>query len=61
MVSYRNFSGGELLQQEPDASLPSGGLRTTFEAEVMAWVNFSSLFDGGEKTLCIPTIFILYW
>lgn len=56
-----NFSGSMLVQQEPDASsLPSGGLRNTFEARgYTAWDPSSPAFivDG---TLCIPTIFVSY-
>ncbi len=59
--SIEQFDGGKLVQQEPDASsLPSGGLRNTFEARgYSAWDPSSPAFilDG---TLCIPTIFIAY-
>ena len=63
--AIENFSGGELVQQEPDASsFPSGGLRTTFEARgYTAWDPTSPAFlmeIGEGKTLCIPTIFITY-
>jgi glutamine synthetase len=56
------FSGRELIQGEPDASsLPSGGLRTTFEARgYTAWDPTSPAFlvDGpGGATLCIPTAY----
>jgi glutamine synthetase len=56
------FSGQELIQGEPDASsLPSGGLRTTFEARgYTAWDPTSPAFliDGpGGATLCIPTAY----
>lgn len=59
------FSGESLVQQEPDASsLPSGGLRTTFEARgYTAWDPSSPAFImeiGDGKTLCIPTIFVSY-
>ncbi len=59
------FTSSELTQQEPDASsLPSGGLRTTFEARgYTAWDPTSPCFImdiGGGKTLCIPTVFISY-
>ncbi len=56
------FSGQELIQGEPDASsLPSGGLRTTFEARgYTAWDPTSPAFiiEGpGGATLCIPTAY----
>lgn len=59
------FSGGALVQQEPDASsFPSGGIRVTFEARgYSAWDITSPAFImtvGNGKTLCIPTIFISY-
>lgn len=59
------FSGGQLIQGEPDASsFPSGGVRSTFEARgYTAWDPTSPLFivDGKfGKTLCIPSIFFGY-
>ncbi len=56
------FSGRELILGEPDASsLPSGGLRTTFEARgYTAWDPTSPAFiiEGpGGATLCIPTAY----
>lgn len=59
------FKGSELAQQEPDASsFPSGGLRTTFEARgYTAWDPSSPAFIldiEGNKTMCIPTIFVSY-
>lgn len=56
------FTGKELIQGEPDASsLPSGGLRTTFEARgYTAWDPTSPAFiiEGpGGGTLCIPTAY----
>ncbi len=56
------FGGKQLLQGEPDASsLPSGGLRSTFEARgYTAWDPTSPIFiwkTGGGATLCIPSIF----
>ncbi len=59
------FSGKALIQQEPDASsLPSGGLRNTFEARgYTAWDPSSPAFlikTPAGLTLCIPTIFIAY-
>ncbi len=52
------FSGKELIQGEPDASsLPSGGLRATFEARgYTAWDPNSFAFIK-EGVLCIPTAF----
>ncbi len=59
------FSGQELIRGEPDASsLPSGGLRATFEARgYTGWDPTSPAFiketeNGG--TLCIPTVFYGY-
>ncbi len=56
-----DFSGKELVRGEPDASsLPSGGLRATFEARgYTAWdpTSFAFIKDG---TLCIPTAFCSY-
>ncbi|TVQ07690.1 MAG: glutamine synthetase type III [Bacteroidetes bacterium] len=59
--SVEQFNGGNLVQQEPDASsLPSGGLRNTFEARgYSAWDPSSPAFIM-DKTLCIPTIFVAY-
>jgi glutamine synthetase len=59
------FSGGQLIQGEPDASsFPSGGLRATFEARgYTAWDPASPAFimEGPlGKTLCIPTAFVGY-
>jgi glutamine synthetase len=59
------FSGGALIQQEPDASsFPNGGIRQTFEARgYTAWDPTSPAFimqSGGGYTLCIPTIFVSY-
>lgn len=58
---FENFDGSNLTQQEPDASsLPSGGIRNTFEARgYTAWDPSSPAFIVN-KTLCIPTIFISY-
>lgn len=55
------FSGKELVQQEPDASsFPSGGIRSTFEARgYSAWDPASPVFVIGD-TLMIPTVFISY-
>ena len=55
------FSGKELVRGEADASsLPSGGLRSTFEARgYTAWDPTSYAFIK-EKTLCIPTAYCSY-
>ena len=55
------FSGKELIQQEPDASsFPNGGIRSTFEARgYSAWDPSSPVFIIGD-TLMIPTVFIAY-
>ena len=60
------FSGKELIKGESDASsLPSGGLRATFEARgYTAWDVTSPAFlksDPTGTTLCIPTAFISYY
>jgi glutamine synthetase len=60
------FTGSQLIQGEPDASsLPSGGMRSTFEARgYTAWDPTSPLFlledELGHKTLCIPSVFFGY-
>jgi len=59
------FSGGQLLQSEPDASsFPSGGMRSTFEARgYTAWDPTSPLFiveHAGAKILCVPSVFVSY-
>lgn len=64
-MAVEKFSGSSLVQQEPDASsLPSGGLRNTFEARgYTAWDPSSPAFiyeNTSGKTLCIPTIFVSY-
>ncbi len=59
--ALEKFGGGQLVQQEPDASsFPSGGIRNTFEARgYTAWDPTSPAFIYGS-TLCIPTIFVSY-
>ncbi|MDR9456796.1 MAG: glutamine synthetase III [Salegentibacter sp.] len=59
--AIEKFGGGQLVQQEPDASsFPSGGIRNTFEARgYTAWDPTSPAFIWGT-TLCIPTIFVSY-
>ncbi len=59
------FSGGALVQGEPDASsFPSGGIRGTFEARgYTAWDPTSPVFlnrSGNTVTMCIPTAFVSY-
>ncbi len=59
------FTGGQLVQGEPDASsFPSGGMRSTFEARgYTAWDPTSPIFileDSSGKTLCVPTVFFGY-
>lgn len=63
--AVEKFSANSLVQQEPDASsLPSGGLRNTFEARgYTAWDPSSPAFifeNTTGKTLCIPTVFVSY-
>ncbi len=59
--AVEKFDGGQLVQQEPDASsFPNGGIRNTFEARgYTAWDPTSPAFIY-ETTLCIPTIFVAY-
>ena len=57
------FSGGQLIQGEPDASsFPSGGIRATFEARgYTAWDVTSPAYileNANGTTLCIPTAFV---
>ncbi len=59
------FSGKELIKGEPDASsVPSGGLRATFEARgYTAWDITSPAFlkeSACGTILCIPTAFCSY-
>ena len=60
-LAIEKFGGGQLVQQEPDASsFPNGGIRNTFEARgYTAWDPTSPAFIYGT-TLCIPTIFVAY-
>lgn len=60
-LAIEKFGGGQLVQQEPDASsFPSGGIRNTFEARgYTAWDPTSPAFVYGT-TLCIPTVFVSY-
>lgn len=56
-----DFTGKQLVQQEPDASsFPNGGIRSTFEARgYSAWDPSSPVFIVDD-TLMIPTVFISY-
>ncbi len=55
------FSGKELVQGEPDASsLPSGGLRATFEARGYTAWDCTSFAFVKDHTLYIPTAFCSY-
>jgi glutamine synthetase len=60
-LAIEKFGGGQLVQQEPDASsFPNGGIRNTFEARgYTAWDPTSPAFIVGT-TLCIPTVFVSY-
>ena len=60
-LAVEKFGGGQLVQQEPDASsFPNGGIRNTFEARgYTAWDPTSPAFIY-ETTLCIPTVFVAY-
>lgn len=63
--AIEEFTGTELVQQEPDgSSFPGGGLRSTFEARgYTAWDPTSPAFIldvNHQQTLCIPTIFVTY-
>ncbi|NNK60513.1 MAG: glutamine synthetase type III [Flavobacteriaceae bacterium] len=60
-LAIEKFDGGQLVQQEPDASsFPHGGIRNTFEARgYTAWDPSSPAFIYGT-TLCVPTIFVAY-
>ena len=65
-TAFMEFSGGQLIKGEPDASsFPSGGIRATFEARgYTAWDCTSPAFlktdDAGNVALCIPTAFASY-
>src|SRR6056297_3677307 len=60
-LAIEKFGGGQLVQQEPDASsFPHGGIRNTFEARgYTAWDPTSPAFVYGT-TLCIPSVFVSY-
>ena len=57
------FSGGQLIQGEPDgSSFPTGGIRQTFEARGYTIWDVTSpaylLENQNGTTLCIPTAFV---
>ncbi|MEQ8788108.1 MAG: glutamine synthetase III [Pirellulaceae bacterium] len=57
------FSGGQLIQGEPDgSSFPTGGIRQTFEARGYTIWDVTSpayiLENPNGTTLCIPTAFV---
>jgi glutamine synthetase len=57
------FSGGQLIQGEPDgSSFPTGGIRQTFEARGYTIWDVTSpayiLENANGTTLCIPTAFV---
>ncbi|MDX6555698.1 MAG: glutamine synthetase [Miltoncostaeaceae bacterium] len=61
-TALAEFSGGELIRGEPDASsFPTGGIRATFEARgYTAWDPTSPAFileNQNGAVLCIPTAF----
>ena len=63
--AIERFSGGQLVQGEPDASsFPSGGIRSTFEARgYTAWDPSSPIFivqAKKAKILAIPSVFMSY-
>ncbi|RAV28843.1 glutamine synthetase III family protein [Sinomicrobium soli] len=60
-MAIEKFDGGQLVQQEPDASsFPNGGIRNTFEARgYTAWDPTSPAYIYAD-TLCIPTVFVSY-
>ena len=61
-TAIAEFSGGELIRGEPDASsFPTGGIRATFEARgYTGWDPTSPAFilrNPNGSVLCIPTAF----
>src|SRR5262245_26689697 len=59
------FSGSQLIQSEPDASVfPAGSMRTTFDALGYTARDASSpvfiMEHTNGRTLCIPSVFISY-
>ncbi|MGL4632730.1 MAG: glutamine synthetase III [Leadbetterella sp.] len=65
-IAIEKFKGSSLVKQESDASsLPSGGIRETFEARgYTVWDPNSPAFiiynSSGTGTLCIPSIYFSY-
>ncbi|MEM7133514.1 MAG: glutamine synthetase III [Chloroflexota bacterium] len=62
-TTIAEFSGGELIQGEPDgSSFPTGGIRQTFEARgYTVWDVTSPAYiieNPNGATLCIPTAFV---
>ncbi|MGD2044812.1 MAG: glutamine synthetase III, partial [Gemmatimonadota bacterium] len=62
-TAIAEFSGGQLIQGEPDgSSFPSGGIRATFEARGYTIWDVTSpayiLENANGRTLCIPTAFV---
>ncbi len=60
-IAIEKFGGRQLVQQEPDASsFPNGGIRNTFEAEVIQLGIQLLLLLYMVQHLCIPTVFVSY-
>ena len=58
---FAHFSGKNLIMGEPDASsLPSGGLRSTYEARGYTYWDISSPVFIVGNVLHIPTVFVSY-
>ena len=60
--AIERFSGGMLIQQEPDASsFPNGGIRNTFEARgYTAWDPTSPAFIMGLHFVFLLFFYFLY-
>ncbi len=58
-MAIEKFGGGQLVQQEPDASsFPSGGIRNTFEASgYTAWDPTSPAFIWGTLFVFLRFLF----
>jgi glutamine synthetase len=61
--AIERFGGGQLVQQEPDASsFPNGGIRNTFEARgYTAWDPTSPAFVIGKTLMYSNHFCFLYW
>lgn len=60
-LASEKFRGKELVEGEGDASsLPSGGLRQTFEARGISQIDLSTNAFIKDDCLCIPTTFRSY-